>query len=830
MTVSSQLPSQPPDDARDIATGWSSRRETSTGALSVSVIIAAYAEDRWHEIVKAVASALCQSPPPLEVILVIDHNPGLAQRARAKWRRVRRVTILENLGPKGASGARNTGVLNSQGEIVVFLDDDAFAAPDWLRFLCRHFSDAKVVGVGGGITPQWPGTRPRWFPEEFDWVVGGSYAGMPKVAAPIRNVWTGSMAVRRSAFDAVGGFRPGFGRTGTAYGPEDTDLCLRVRRALPSGYWLYEPSAEVIHKVPSARSTPGFFLKRCWYEGRGKADLARLAGINASTAAERRHATQVLPAAFLRELRLAIVNADLANLERTAAIFAGLLWTAAGFLTEMLIGKRDSVSARDSKASDPATSGVLAASVGSPNALMASSTDDGRESFHPVCVAQWDILHPFPTIQLEEFGDQGRAQVHLLVRMGTEPLGYADFEVEDTDSLPSAAAAAALSFRSKINARLAESGLPLISEIPVVGLQLDPNQLAFVAEREQLLENAPEISVVLCTRDRPARLAECVRQLARQEYPSYEIVVVDNAPADLEAVPAALKSLDVSVPLRYVLEPRGGLSWARNTGWRTARADIIAFLDDDVVPDEHWLSEFVRGFSARPSVGCVTGPVLPAELRTQTQLWFEEFGGLSKGRGLKREIFDSEHSQNPLYPLPPFGAGASMAFRREVLIDIEGFHVAMGVGTPAMATEDTFAFTRMLLAGHTMVYQPTVLIWHYHRETFADLEKQMLGYGTGVAAYYAALLFYQPKLLLSLLPLIPTAIKDMRGNDSVRTATMRTYPKSLLQTELRGMLQGVPAFFRSVIEQRRKGALYGAEIPAVWGRKSSKSRTSLGEN
>jgi GT2 family glycosyltransferase len=826
MTVSSQ----PPLDARDIATAWSSRRETSTGALSVSVIIAAYAEDRWPDTVKAVASALCQSPPALEVILVIDHNPGLAQHARAKWRHVRRVTILENLGPKGASGARNTGVLHSHGEIVVFLDDDAFAAPDWLRSLCRHFSEAKVVGVGGGITPQWPRTRPRWFPQEFDWVVGGSYAGMPKVAAPIRNVWTGSMAIRRSAFDAVGGFRASFGRTRGAYGPEDTDLCLRVQRALPSGYWLYDPSAQVTHKVPLARSTPGFFLKRCWYEGRGKAALARLVGIGASTAAERRYATRVLPFAFLRELRLAVLEGDVANLERSAAIFAGLLWTAAGFLTEMLVRRRHSVPIRDSNAGDPPTSGVLAASVGSPNALMARPTDDGCGSFRPFCVAQWDILHPFPTIQLE-FGDQGRARVHLLVRIGTEPLGYTDFEVENTGSLPSAAvASASLSFRSKINARLAESGLPPISEIPVVGLQLDPNRLAFVAERERLLENAPFISVVIPTRDRPARLADCVRQLARQEYPSYEIIVVDNAPADPAAVPAALESLDLSVPVRYVLEARGGLSWARNTGWRTAEADIIAFLDDDEVPDEHWLSEFVRGFSARSKVGCVTGPVLPAELRTEPQLWFEEFGGLSKGRGFKKEIFDSGHPQSPLYPLPPFGAGANMAVRREVLIDIEGFHVAMGAGTPAMATEDTFALTRTLLAKHTIVYQPTALTWHYHRDTLVDLKMQLHAYGTGLTAYYAALIFYQPKLLLSMLPLIPAAIKDLRGNDSVRTATMRSFPASLLRTEMRGMLRGVPAFLRSVIEQRSKGALYGTEIPAVWARKSSKSRTSLGEN
>ncbi|MCW2691162.1 MAG: hypothetical protein JWR37_6052 [Mycobacterium sp.] len=361
MTVSPQ-PS-PRGATRDSAEAWSSRRENPTGVPSVSVIIAAWTEDRWHDTVEAVSSALCQSSPPLEVILVVDHNPGLAQRARAE---LSGVTIVENVGKKGASGARNTGVMNSHGEILAFLDDDAVATPNWLRSLCRHFNQAEVVGVGGGLAPAWPGVRPRWFPREFDWVVGGSYAGMPEVAAPIRNVWTTNMAIRRTAFDAVDGFRPGFGKTGRVSRPEDTELCLRVRRALPWGYWMYDPSAEVAHKVPSDRSTPIFFLKRCWHEGRGKTALARLTGINASIASERRYAARVLPRALLRELRLAILRSDVANLERSAAIVAGLLLTLAGLLTEILVGKRHSDRVSASQAGATAPDGALPASAAAP--------------------------------------------------------------------------------------------------------------------------------------------------------------------------------------------------------------------------------------------------------------------------------------------------------------------------------------------------------------------------------------------------------------------------------------------------------------------------------
>jgi glycosyltransferase involved in cell wall biosynthesis len=333
-------------------------------------------------------------------------------------------------------------------------------------------------------------------------------------------------------------------------------------------------------------------------------------------------------------------------------------------------------------------------------------------------------------------------------------------------------------------------------------LKLDPHRLNFVAERARLLENAPHISVVTCTRDRPHRLAECVRALVQLDYPHYEIIVVDNAPADPGAVPAALESLAPTVPVRYALEPRPGLSMARNTGWRTADADIVAFIDDDEVPDRHWLAEVVRGFSARPEVGCVTGMVLPAELRTKPQQWFEQFGGHSTGRGFHREIFEAGHPQSPLYPLPPFGTGANMAFRRDVLVDIDGFHVALGAGTPAMASEDTFAFTRTLLAHHAVVFQPTAMTWHFHRETVLGLTQQFHAIGTGTVAYYAALISYQPTLVFPLLSLLPLAIKDFHRRDSAHGPTTHDFPDSLLRSELRGMLEGIPAFVRSTRAQR----------------------------
>lgn len=752
------------------------------GEPSVTVIIAAYTQERWDSIVAGVASVLSQSPPPLELILAIDHNQGLAERAR---KHLDGVTVVESTEPRGASGARNSGVKNSGGEILVFLDDDQYAAPGWLRSLCTHFSDPDVLGVGGGITLAWPQDRPRWFPREFDWAVGGSYRGMPEVAAPVRNVWSGNMAIRRSTFDTAGGFRPGFGKLENSSRPEDTDLCLRVLDAFPSGHWQYEPLAEVAHIVPPERSTRRFFLNRCWSEGRGKAALATMNGVDASTASERRYATRVLPGAFLRETARGICRADTGALERAVAILLGVLYTAAGFAVGCAFASWSQW-------------------VG--NHRTGHAEDDGAASecdppFHPVLVAQWDILNGFPTIDIDESANQC-SRVNLLVRMATEPLGCVELEADNQDALAKEAAAQVQTFLPAVNTRLAASGVRQIDELPVDGLRLNPNELEFVAERNRLLENAPAVSVVVCTRDRPRQVAECVRQLDDQDYPNYEIIVVDNAPADAHAVPSELAKLELSVPVRYLVEPRAGTSRARNTGTRAAASEIIAFVDDDVVADPHWLAELLRGFSVRPHVGCVTGAVLPAELRTRPQLWFEEFGGFAKGRGYRQEVFGPGHPQSPLYPLPPFGAGANMAFRRDVLIDIGGFDVALGGGTPAKGSEDTYAFSRTLLAQHTLVYQPTALVWHFHRDTFSGLKNQLRGYGTATSAFYAALILHDPKLLIPLTRFIPAGIRDLRGKDSLRTASMRTFPTSILRAESRGLLLGFLTYVSTVITNK----------------------------
>ena len=230
------------------ASGGQDERGRRMSQLSVSVVICAHADDRWDDTLAAAASVRGQSHPAKELIIVVDYNRPLYERLRTA---LPDAVVLENRDRQGLSGGRNTGIAASTGEVIAFLDDDAVADVNWLKCLVDAYTDPSVAGVGGLTRPAWDTERPAWFPQEFDWVIGCTYIGMPTRRAPVRNVLGGNASFRRDVFEQVGGFISGIGRDRgkRPLGCEETEFCIRLRQRMPGAVLLFDEQAIIWHRV-----------------------------------------------------------------------------------------------------------------------------------------------------------------------------------------------------------------------------------------------------------------------------------------------------------------------------------------------------------------------------------------------------------------------------------------------------------------------------------------------------------------------------------------------------------------------------------------------------
>ena len=234
----------------------------------------------------------------------------------------------------------------------------------------------------------------------------------------------------------------------------------------------------------------------------------------------------------------------------------------------------------------------------------------------------------------------------------------------------------------------------------------------------QVVPNGP-ISAIICTRDRPEEIARCLASFADQTLTPSEIVVVDNASQDDRTRDVAL-----AAGATYVRENRPGLDFARNAGALAASGEILVYTDDDVRLHPRWLERMVRPFED-PQVMGVTGLVLPAELDTEAQLHFEEFW--SFGRGYRSIDFTSNNRPWEI------GAGASMAFRRTVFDLVGLFDERLDVGQ-AGCSGDSEYWHRVLTHGWICHYEPTAVVFHFHRRTWEGLSRQLYSYARGHSA------------------------------------------------------------------------------------------------
>lgn len=415
----------------------------------------------------------------------------------------------------------------------------------------------------------------------------------------------------------------------------------------------------------------------------------------------------------------------------------------------------------------------------------------------PIYVSQLELTQPIMDIKLpSRKGGLPYTGVHLLVRMQKTPVGYVFLPADRLDG-SAVAAGVWQELGREINQHRARVGLAPLDGLPTDGITA-------AAELEDELAEFPLVSVAVCTRDRPESVIETLRTLAVLKYPSYEILVVDNAPSSDATMEAVRRHFGDDPRVRYIREPRPGVSFARNRAILEAAADIVAYADDDVAVDPWWLQAVVGAFQTAPDVAGVTGIISTAEIENEAQLYFhlrEQWGA-----ECARRIFDLEENRddNPLYPYSAgiFGAGANFSVSRAALKEIGGFDEALGGGVPAGGGEDLNLFIRIILGGQRIVYQPSAIVHHRHRTTVGELATQMKGYGSGCTASLFAVARVCPRARRELPVKILQGIVRMR-NLSKNVRDNPTLPKGLLRVEVGGFIVGPWLYLKGVRINKR---------------------------
>ncbi|MDQ4077918.1 MAG: glycosyltransferase [Chloroflexota bacterium] len=416
-------------------------------------------------------------------------------------------------------------------------------------------------------------------------------------------------------------------------------------------------------------------------------------------------------------------------------------------------------------------------------------------------------------IELEDLledieGLKGYSGLQALVRLQGTPVGYIQLPVTGTRCRA----------RDLEKALLEQLGDSLIYHFlcKVLATRLP-------SESAEMLEPAPLVTVVVCTRDRTASLEFCLKALLQLDYPALDLLVIDNAPSD----DTTARLVEAFPTVRYVREPRPGLNWARNRAILEARGEIVAYTDDDVLVDPGWVRALVNIFIEEPTVAAVTGLVVPYELETRAQVLFEEYGGF--GRGFKRKWFRVNPRDKWIYHgAGQFGTGANMAYRRTVFDKIGYFDPALDVGTVTNGGGDLEMFFRVLKEGYALVYEPNAIVRHRHRRDYSKLREQIANNGIGFYSYLVRTALTYPEerytcLRLGLWWLWWWNIRRWL----ISLVHPDRFPRDLIEAELKGSLLGLARYQRARPIASRIEDTFGSLTPTTSPERQSLSRVSL---
>ena len=245
-------------------------------------------------------------------------------------------------------------------------------------------------------------------------------------------------------------------------------------------------------------------------------------------------------------------------------------------------------------------------------------------------------------------------------------------------------------------------------------------------------------TVAICTRNRGAMVAECVRSVLALDPPDFKVLIVDQSDDEKTSL-AAAEAAGGDRRLEIIRTRTVGLSVARNLAAGHATSDVIAYTDDDCAVDRGWLEAILSEFEV-DRVDAVFGRVVPP--------------GFTSRRGV--EVAFKASTDRAIYqrPTPPWhvGHGASMAVRRASLLKIGGFDNSLGAGTSFPAADDLDVAYRLAAAGGWLAYTGAAVAYHKDWRDWRSRRRVERGYGVGAGATFMKYLrcgdLYGAKLFL----------------------------------------------------------------------------------
>lgn len=231
------------------------------------------------------------------------------------------------------------------------------------------------------------------------------------------------------------------------------------------------------------------------------------------------------------------------------------------------------------------------------------------------------------------------------------------------------------------------------------------------------------LTVVVCTRNRHESIPQTVNSILRNDYPNFELIVVDQSDDDSTA--KTLEQFSEDRRIRYLRSPTKGVSVARNIGISNAKSELIAITDDDCQAHNNWAKEIVAALEQDKRIGVVFGNVLPSP--------YDRTSGF-----ITSYFIDSPFLAHGLYEKHRVeGIGACMGLRRSVWQALGGFDNMLGAGAPLKSAGETDLTIRALLSGYYVYETPEISVIHYG---FRDWEKGRIlirNYMYGFGAMFA---------------------------------------------------------------------------------------------